>query len=103
MSRWFPEVDDYEGVQKALKAGTFGALAFALMNALGLAFILFTGRLPISGNQVGSTAGALIGVVLELSIALIAAWRFKAGKGLIWGSVILLLFAAEIVAKVVNG
>ncbi|HZP79151.1 MAG TPA: hypothetical protein VFB45_23650 [Pseudolabrys sp.] len=103
MSRWFPEVDDYEGVQKALKAGFVGALVFAGMNLLGIAFVLATRHQPGRGVQPAADGAFIAGMVAELLIVLVAAWRFKVGKGLVWGSVVLLLFAAEIVMKFAQG
>jgi hypothetical protein len=42
-------------------------------------------------------------MIVELLVVLIAAWRFKIGKGLIWGAVTLLFFAIEAFAKVASG
>ncbi len=102
MSRWFPEVDDHEGVRKALNAGFYAALAFAAMNLLGIAYLFFANRLPGLG-QPQSFAGAVIGMIVELGITAVAAWRFKIGKGLVWGAIIFLLFVVEIIVKIVSG
>jgi uncharacterized membrane protein YjfL (UPF0719 family) len=102
MSKWFPDVDDQEGVNEALKLGYFGAIAFAVMIGLGMVFLLFAGHLPgeIDGD---SKAAGIVGIGIEMVVALIAAWRFKNGKGLVWGSVVLLMFVVEIALKIGNG
>jgi hypothetical protein len=104
MSKWFPDVSTPEGLEQGRKAGAIGALAFAAMNLLGLLFVLWAGHLP--GETVNGTAGqlsSLIGIGAELAVILFGAYRFWRGKGLIAGSIVLLLFAAEIVMKFLTG
>ena len=103
MSRWFPQVDDHEGADAALKGGYVAALFFAGSIGLGIAWLVFSGATPGSRTPVNSLAGALIGIAVELAVVLIAAWRFKTGKGLVWGTVALVLFVLEIVTKFENG
>jgi hypothetical protein len=103
MSKWFPHVDDREGIQEALKAGFFGTIAFAVMICIGIAFVIFAGELPNSGDQVSNSMAALVGMLVELMLVLVAAWRFKIGKGLVWGGLILLMFAAEVIGKIIDG
>jgi hypothetical protein len=101
MFRWFPEVDDNEGIEKALKAGFIAELVFAATIALGITVVLVTGRYP--GAQGSSDPSFLVGMVVELAVVLVAAWRFKIGKGLVWGAVTLVLFALEIIEKLASG
>lgn len=103
MSKWLPDVDDHDGADAALKGGFYGSLGFAAMLVLGIAILMSGGTLPVSGTEVDGTTGALIGILAELVLVLITAWRFRAGKGLIWGSIILIIFAMEIVGKVTSG
>ena len=103
MSKWFPNVDDHNGADAALKGGFYGALAFAAMVVLGSALLIFSGRTPDLNRPVGGIAGPLIGMMIELALVLIGAWRFKIGKGLVWGPLILVLFVAEIATKVIGG
>ena len=102
MSKWFPHVDDQEGINEALKAGFYGAVAFAVMICLGMAFLVFAGHLPGETND-GTIVSGLVGTLIELAIAVTAAWRFKTGKGLVWGSVVFVMFLVEIGLKVANG
>jgi hypothetical protein len=107
MSTWFKDVETYEGARSAARSGMFASLAFAAMVGIGLAVLL-------SGN------GAMIGlepqdldpvaryvtigfVLAELGVALLAAYRFRLGKGLIPGSATLLIFLLEIVMKLLSG
>ncbi|MEJ5976582.1 hypothetical protein WG901_08050 [Novosphingobium sp. PS1R-30] len=103
MSKWFPDVGSPAGVKSALNGGFYACLAFAGMNLLGLALLLFAGRMPSSGKVVSEVASAGIGIFIEMSFILFAAWRFRKAKGLIAGSAVGLLFAFEIFAKVVSG
>ena len=101
MSRWFPEVDNQKGIQRALKSGVVGALVFTAMIVLGIIAAIFEGRSP--GSQSALTIPEVIGMMIELVVVLITAWRFKIGKGLIWGSVTLLVFLIEQIEKVEAG
>ena len=103
MSKWFPEVDDHDGADAALKGGFIGALGFAAMLVIGMAVLQFAGALPAPGQPIQNSTGALVGIAIELALVLVAAWRFKIGKGLVWGPAILLLFALELVSKLLAG
>lgn len=92
MSRWFPRSDNKPGVNKALAAGSAGALIVAGVSALSL--VLVVSRTPHLGSFAGDFAmiGWLVGGFGRILIALIAAWRFAIGKGLVLGPVVLVLF-----------
>lgn len=103
MSKWFPDVDDPEGLSKARNAGVIGAIAFATMICVGMGLLLFMGRMPVSGDHPTGVEFPLGGMIVELVLVAIAAWRFRIGKGLVWGSFILFTFVLEIVGKVASG
>lgn len=103
MSKWFPDVSNYAGAKKALNGGVYACLVFAAMNVLGIVLTIFTGKLPSSGEAVTQLGGAIFGILVEMSLALAAAWRFKKEKGLVWGSLVLVLFALEIFMKFTSG
>jgi hypothetical protein len=42
-------------------------------------------------------------MAVEMAVILIAAWRFKIGKGLVWGAVTLLFFVIELITKLTSG
>lgn len=103
MSKWFPEVYDHEGADAALRGGVYGALGFAAMLIIGMAMLQFAGTLPAPGEPIQRSGAALIGIGVELALVLVCAWRFKNGKGLIWGLAIVALFALEIIGKLMAG
>lgn len=92
-----------ESTRKALNAGVFSALVFAGMNVLGIVFVLAAKELPSTGEAVTDTVGSVIGIVLEAAFALVTAWRFKNGKGLLLGSLLVAVFAGEVFLKFVSG
>jgi hypothetical protein len=91
MSKWFPRADGPR-VSKALAAGVVGALLVALVSALALAILI--SKYPSLDTYTGNPfiLGWLFGGICRVLMALFAAWRFAIGKGLVWGSVVLLLF-----------
>lgn len=92
-----------ESTRNALNAGVFSALVFAGMNVLGIVFVLATKELPSTGEAVTDTVSSIIGIVLEAAFALVTAWRFKNGKGLLLGSLLVVMFALEVFLKFVSG
>ena len=103
MSKWFPDVKEPDGLEEARKSGFFGACAFAAMNGLGIVLLLITGRTPSLGQPTPDIGLPLLGISFELVLVLVAAWRFKIGKGAFWGAAIVLLFLIEVIGKVVGG
>ena len=102
MSKWFPDVSTQEGIQSALKNGTYGALGHAASLGIGFIFTVVTRHLPAANEPAMDGAGlvgALVGIGFEIVLALVAAWRFNNGKGLIWGSVTILVFLLEMFGK----
>lgn len=104
MSRYFANIDTIEDAERATKIGMGGALVFAATIVLGLIFLFSTGNIPGSGSSPPADfLFQVAGVVIELVIVLAAAWRFYQAKGLIIGSIVLLVFLGETVVKIVNG
>jgi len=103
MAGFFPDVSKYEGAQEALNGGFYACLGFAAMNCVAIALLLFGGQLSSDGNDVTNSAGVIGGIAIELTIVLVAAWRFKSGKGLVIGIFVTLLFGIEIAGKVMDG
>lgn len=79
MSRWFPDVETYEGIEQARKGGIAGALAFAATIVVGIGITMAMGRYP--GDVAAVTIPMFVGMFLELAVVLFTAWRFKIGKG----------------------
>jgi hypothetical protein len=103
MSKYFPDVSTTEGAQGAAKAGVFGALAFSATILLGLVFVVAAGGLPgMNKTTPDSLPSEVVGIMMELVVVLVAAWRFHQQKGLIIGSIILLMFVGESIFKIVS-
>jgi hypothetical protein len=106
MSGWLKDVESYDGALSAAKNGMYASLAFAAMVALGLVLLLTGNGAMIGVPQESGPAARYVGmafVLAELAVALLAAYRFRLGKGLIPGSATLLIFLIEIVAKLLTG
>ena len=104
MPRWFPKVDNRPGVRIALVAGFLGALVFAGMEAYGiLERVLRLQWYSAAGVPVEVETALLIAVIGRTLLALVAAWRFATGKGLVWGLVVLLLTLAPVGAYLFMG
>lgn len=89
--RWFPRADGKRGRNTALLIGFVGALLVAAINLWAV------WRLAFGYRQFGITlsyafqAGILTGDLGRTVLAIVSAWRFAIGKGLAWGSFVLLL------------
>ena len=106
MATWFKDVETYEGARGATKSGMYASLAFAAMVALGLALLLSGNGAMMGVPQQSDPAARYAGITLvlaELAVALVAAYRFRLGKGLIPGSATLLIFLIEIGMKLLTG
>lgn len=104
MSKYFPDVWTEEGAAAGSKNGYWSALAFAAMIVLGLAFLVFSGNIPgLTPGEASDMPFEIAGVLIELALALAAAWRFKIHKGLIIGPIITSIFVLEIISKVSSG
>ena len=92
MSRWFRRVDNRPGINKALMAGFAGALIAAGIDAYReVAKVLSFQQYKPEGLLEVEIVVLISGVAWTL-LALITAWRFSIGKGVAWGSVLLLFF-----------
>jgi hypothetical protein len=104
MSVWWNDVEDYSGAREGTRNGMFGAFGFAAMLGFG-ALVLGMGGSLVEGLNIDPTARtiglAMIGA--EASVALLAAWRFRMGKGWLSGSIVLLLFVIEVGYKLFSG
>ncbi|MEZ5742576.1 MAG: hypothetical protein R3D89_02285 [Sphingomonadaceae bacterium] len=103
MADWFPDTSDAEGLEEARKAGFFGALAFCAMICLGVILLVAFDRTPTLDQPTTDNTLPFIGMAIELGIVATAAWRFKIGKGAIWGALVLVLFIVEVIGKIAAG
>jgi hypothetical protein len=92
MSRWFRRVDNRPGFNKALLAGFAGAVIATGIDAYRLVSNVSWLQQPDTNGIWELKIGLLISGIAWTLLAIIAAWRFAIGKGLVWGSALLLFF-----------
>ncbi|MGF7146573.1 putative membrane protein [Sphingomonas zeicaulis] len=99
MAKLFPEIIDIDDAMRCSRFGRLAALAFAGLAVLGgvLGLIIKDGRTGISTDEDKILLLVIVGV--EILVALIAAWRFHHNRGLIAGSVLMLVFLVEFIGK----
>lgn len=97
--RAFPEIIDTDDAARCCRFGMQAALAMALLGALGIGLALF-GRASQSIAPMQDGMAWLVGAAsVEIVLALIAAWCFRRNRGLIAGSILLLVFLVEFIGK----
>ena len=88
MSNWFPRADNKHGVNKILLVGCVGALLVVGIDVYGIAMRALRYQ-QYNANGFRELNSALLIVAIGWAlVALISAWRFAIGKGLVWGSVL---------------
>jgi hypothetical protein len=111
MSRLYPDVTTESGQQEALKAGTIAALISAGITFLGLVVFMLGVPLetPIYGEDEKAqlsksaveNAGVATGIVIQMFVMLLCAWRFHKGKGKYVGLVAALVMGLELINKII--
>ncbi|AHE52683.1 hypothetical protein [Sphingomonas sanxanigenens] len=99
MAKPFPEIIDIDDAMRCCRLGMLASLAFAALGVIGVAVAVITGGgQAVTSMQDGMTwlAGT---ASAEIVIALVAAWRFRRNRGLIAGSILLLVFLFEFIGK----
>ena len=99
------DVGTIEGASKATKAGMWGSFAFAAFACLGIALGLSASS---EGVRIGTlapidVASFVASAAFEMVVALVAAFRFRKGKGWLIGSIALAIYIVETVTKVISG
>src|SRR5690349_21733174 len=104
MGIWLKDTEDYYDAEAAARSGMGGALLFAGWIVFSLV-LLFAYAGGFAFQVLTRTEQILVlgSMGAELALALAAAWRFRQGKGLVTGSVTLLVFVIEVVRKLVSG
>jgi len=103
MSAWWNDVETHHGATSATRNGMFGALGFAAILGISAIYLGVTGTLPRQNLNSADRVFAMIFIALEIAVALLAAWRFRMGKGWLAGGIALLIFVVEIGFKLFNG
>lgn len=105
MGIFLADTEGFEQAARATRHGMVASLVFAAMLTLGLILIATTRTIPGEPVLLDGTGQriAMAIIVVEVAVALCAAWRFWLKKGLIVGSVALLLFVIETIFKLQGG
>jgi hypothetical protein len=93
---WSVDLTTEDGALSAVQNGGMACFIAAGLSVLGIVVLCATHG--ISPVLFASLAGAAI----ELAIFVVAGLRFRAGKGMVWGSVAALLIVLEIITKLVT-
>lgn len=96
MAIWNIDLTTEDGAVGAAGMGGVACFITAGLTLLGLALTAATAK------DQAALLGAAVGIVAEFLIFLVAGFRLRAGRGLIWGSVAALLMLLEIVIKLVS-
>lgn len=105
MSVWFKDTESHDGARSATKSGMYASLGFAAMLIIGIV-VLYTNNNAMLGVAELDPRAKIVAIALvcgELAVALLAAWRFYLGKGLVAGAATLLIFIVEIAMKIFAG
>lgn len=100
----FKEIEDYWGAEAATRSGMFGALGYCgYMVFVGILMVLDRAGIPFS--LLTSTAQTLMLAILgaQFAVSALAAYRFSMGKGLIPGSITLVILVLNLFVSVING
>jgi hypothetical protein len=93
MAFWSTDMTTEDGALGAAGQGGVACFASAVLTVIGTVFV---GALQMQGPQAMFVLG-FAGV--ELLVFLVAGWRLRSGKGLIWGSAAAALLLLELVTK----
>jgi len=85
-------VDNRPGINKALMAGFAGALIAAGFDAYLIVSNVSWLQQPDTNGMWVLKIALLTSRIAWTLLAIVAAWRFAIGKGLVWGSALLLFF-----------
>jgi hypothetical protein len=94
MAFWSTDTTTEDGALSATGLGGVACFVSAGLTVLGAVML---GGLQMQGPQGIFVLGF---AVIELLVFLIAGWRLRAGKGLVWGSIAAALLLLELVTKV---
>ncbi|HYD12547.1 MAG TPA: hypothetical protein VEC11_06845 [Allosphingosinicella sp.] len=98
------EIEDYWGAENATRSGMYGALGYAGVVVFSTILLLLDqAGVQFSWLDGGMQAFLLAILGAQLGVAVLAAWRFSMGKGLIPGAITLGVFLLNLIVSVANG
>jgi hypothetical protein len=99
MAFWNVDLETEDGAKSAAQLGGFACFIAAGLGVLGVG--IATMALASTGDRVNAIATLSVGLV-EILLFVVAGFRLRAGKGVVWGSVAALVILLEIVMKLVT-
>ena len=106
LEEWFlPKLGSYEAARVASKLGSYGVLAFAAMNILGVVLAVYFNQSPVDKSVLDAEAVQehILGALILPPLILIIAYRVYVGKGWFVAGLVLVWFLAEISLKILGG
>lgn len=94
MSVWNVDLTTEDGALSAIQNGALACFIAGVLTVLGAIFIYASNGLS------PATAASIAIAAIELAIYIVAGFRFRAHKGVVWGSVAAVLVVLEIIAKI---
>lgn len=98
MAFWNVDLTTEDGADNAAQMGGYACFVGAVLGAIG---VVLMGGLTASFDKAAAVGILSVGLA-EILVFVVAGFRLRAGKGLIWGSVAALLLVLEIVMKLVS-
>jgi len=100
----FKEIEDYWGAERATRSGMYGALGYAVFVVFsGVMMVLDLGGIQFSWLPENVQIFLLLFLGAQLGVAVLAAYRFSMGKGLIPGSITLGILVLNLAVSIFNG
>ena len=98
------EIEDYWGAEAATRSGMYGALGYAgYVLFSGVMLVLDLAGIPFSYLTTGAQTVMLAILGAEVGVAVLAAYRFSLGKGLIPGAITLAVLVLNLIVSVAQG
>ncbi|MES2337283.1 MAG: hypothetical protein V4537_04210 [Pseudomonadota bacterium] len=95
MAFWNIDTTTRDGAAGAAHNGGIASFVAAGLSVLGVGLLVMTQASASSAEL----AGGIIAVAIECAVFLVAGFRLRAGKGLIWGGFAAALLVVEVLAK----
>lgn len=96
MALWTVDLTTQDGAEGAAQQGGFACLLAAALGVIGLLF-LWGALLGLDPRALGYVLGPALA---EIAIFVIAGFRLRAGRGLVWGGVAAFVLLLELLAKI---
>ena len=97
MALWNIDLTTEDGALSAAQTGGYACLVAAALSMVAVAMLL---GLSMSAGPSMATLAFAAGAIAEIMVFIVAGFRLRAGKGVVWGSAVAVLLAIELATKV---